>query len=221
MRRLFLSAAVAVLSIAATLPVYAQRSFTQEPFTDVPKTHVNFQAIEYLRVNNILKGYPDGTFRPNRRITRAEFVALITNPFFLSGRSNDCLTVNFRSNDATRVFFTDVLYSAWYAQDVCEAAVNEFVHGYADGTFKPNHNISFVEGAKIAARLFKLDVERDHPADEHWYVIYAQTLSKLRAIPQSIKTFTQTITRGEMAEIVFRLKTSNTTKTSANFESLR
>jgi hypothetical protein len=117
--------------------------------------------------------------------------------------------------------FSDVRYDDWFAQDVCEAMTHDIVHGYADGTFKPNHVITFVEAAKIATRVFALDVRRDGPPDENWYVAYAQRLSELRAIPPTIKTFTQPITRGEMAEIVFRLKTKVTGKASANYESLR
>ncbi len=46
-------------------------------------------------------------------------------------------------------------------------------------------------------------------------------LAKLKAIPTSILRFDQKITRGEMAEIVYRLKTGNNDKAGASYESLR
>lgn len=221
MRPIALSAAITAISTLFAGTALAQPApFSQEPFTDVAKSHANFEAIEYLRTNNIVKGYTNGTFRPSRRITRAEFVALTTNRFFLSARESDCIKTHLSAHESTRVFFTDVAMDAWYAQDVCEAKMHELIHGYADGTFKPLHNITFVEAAKIAARLLALDVAREKPADDKWYVAYVQKLSALNAIPTTIRSLTQPVTRGEMAEILFRLKTNTTTKASARFENL-
>lgn len=214
-----LGAALTLLTIAAS--AHAQTNLTQDPFTDVPKTSANYEAVEYLRTQNVLRGYPDGTFRADNRITRSEFVKLLTNPFFLSGRSNDCLLTHFRGENSTRLFFADVRQDAWYAQDVCEAVVHELIRGYPDGTFKPQRPISFVEGAKIIARVFSQDVKAEQGFDEKWYTAYVTRLAGENAIPLTIKRFDQPLTRGEMAEIIFRLKTANRTKASMTFEQLQ
>jgi hypothetical protein len=56
---------------------------------------------------------------------------------------------------------------------------------------------------------------------EFWYRPYVQSLSDLHAIPVSIKYFNQTLTRGEMAEIVYRLKTDTTDKSSTSFSAIQ
>jgi uncharacterized protein YkwD len=68
MKKLLLFIA-ALFSFFPSLATYA--------YSDVPQTHSSFQAIEYLSKNNILKGFDDGTFRPDRPITRAEFMKIV------------------------------------------------------------------------------------------------------------------------------------------------
>jgi hypothetical protein len=224
MRPFFIRLAIVVASACTVSSALAisQQPFRKQPFTDVPDTHANYDAIEYLRKANVLKGYLDGTFQPAKRMTRSEFVSLLTNPFFISGRSNDCLKTNFPERADSRVFFRDVPRTSWYAQDVCEAIIHGIVNGYSDGTFRPQKVITFAEAAKIVANVMSIDVRRDGDGtDERWYVVYAQRLSELRAIPKTITRFIQPITRGEMAEMVYRLKVADTTKPSANFENIR
>ena len=77
------------------------------------------------------------------------------------------------------------------------------IDGYPDGTFKPASNINFAETAKIVANAFMLDLE-GHKTDV-WYEPYVRALEDLEAIPETIKSNDQLITRGEMAEIVYRV----------------
>lgn len=198
-----------------------QYPFSQKPFTDVAVSHQFYDAIEHLRTNNAVKGYLDGRFRPNNRITRAEFVSLITNPFFFaSQRSSDCLaTYNSQTaGQATQVFFSDVPTDAPYAQDLCETVKHDIIHGYPDGTFKPTAYISFAEASKIIGRIMEIDTRRDKVDDIRWYTAYVQRLGEKSAIPRSINSLTKKLTRGEMAEILYRLKTDNTSKASMHIE---
>ena len=150
----------ALVSFAAAMLVattaFAQPApFASKPFSDVPTTHPNYDAIEYLRKYNVLRGYLDGTFRPSTRINRAEIIRLITNPYILSGeRVNDCINRTFGPNLPDTIYFPDVKRDAWYAEDVCIATLKHLVNGYPDGTFKPARNIIFVEAAKIILNTF-------------------------------------------------------------------
>lgn len=191
--------------------------FAQDPFTDVPRSHPHFAAIEYLRENNVLRGYLDGNFRPARRITRAEFIVLMTNPFLLHGeRKNTCLEENFTDEDTT-VFFRDVRIDSDEAEAVCIGFTEHLIHGYPDGIFRPRRPISFVEGAKIASTVLALQERKDRAVDERWYTVYVRNLADLHAIPRTIRRFGQPLTRGEMAEIVYRLKLPGD-RESARFE---
>ena len=195
-------------------------AFSTKAFTDVPVTSSSFEGIEYLRVHNVVKGYLDGTYRPGTYINRAEFVEFAVNPFILDTNDmGNCLAKNVPAA-ATKVFFSDVSKDAWYATDVCFAKMKSLVNGYPDGLFHPADSINFVEAAKIIANVFSLNIKT--PATgEFWYRPYVQSLSDLHAIPVSITHFGQALTRAEMAEMVFRLKTDRTDKAYASISDIQ
>jgi hypothetical protein len=208
-----LSASFATLAGAQALP------YAPNPFTDVPTTHANYEAIEALRLNKVLRGYDDGTFKPDSRINRAEFIKLITNPYILdTERLNECLRESL-PEEATTVFFRDVPRDVWYAAELCHAFVTKLVNGYPDGTFKPGNQVNFVEAAKILSNVFSMNTEEE--PGEQWYRPYVQRLSEKNAIPHSVDKFASIITRGEMAEILFRLKNNRTDKPSTSYSNLR
>lgn len=194
----------------------ARQPFQQAAFPDVPTDHPNYEAIDYLRLNNIIQGYPDGTFGPGLRINRAEFVKIVTSPFIISAvRVNNCVKENIDDADPT-VFFPDVPREAWFAAPVCAAKVMNFVGGYPDFTFKPANYISFVEAAKILTRVFFGSIAEG----EVWYEPFVRKLADVGSIPPSISGLDVKITRGEMAEMIYRLKAQKTGKTSLMYEDL-
>ncbi len=198
----------------------ADSVFSQKAFTDVPANSTYFEGIEYLRTHNVIKGYLDGTFKPETRINRAEFVQFVVNPLILdTNNMSDCLRANV-SSTGTTVFFSDVSRDAWYATDVCFGKMKHLIDGYPDGLFHPADSINFVEAAKIISNVFALDIQ-DQETGEFWYRPYVKRLADLHAIPVSIKRFDQTLTRGEMAEMVYRLKANREDKASASFSAMR
>lgn len=100
-------------------------------------------GIEKWVDSGLAKGYPDGTFKPDNNITRAEFVALMNRAFDVPKK------------DAV-AGFADVNAADWYYADVCAAANGGYVTGYEDNTFRPNNAITRAEAAAIVARLLKL-----------------------------------------------------------------
>jgi len=200
--------------ISFTGTAFAQSAtFSQKPFTDVPKTSADYEAIEYLRSHNVVKGHIDGTFKPDSIINRAEFVEFIINPFILDTNGmGTCIQGNV-SEASNTVFFTDVKKDAWYAENVCFAKMKNIVNGYPDKTFHPTKSINFVEAAKVINNVFSLNIGA-YQSGEFWYRPYVQNLSDLHAIPTNVKRLNQTLSRGDMAQIVYRLKVDS--KTDAN-----
>ncbi len=123
------------------------------------------------------------------------------------------------SDTSTTVYFSDVSIDAWYALHVCFAKVKHLIDGYPNGTFQPAGYINFVEAAKIIDNVFALDI-KNQETGELWYRPYVQRLSDLHAIPTSIKRFDQVMTRGEMAEIIFRLKADRQNKASTTLSAI-
>lgn len=104
----------------------------QVAFKDVPSTYWAQTFIQELATRNIIKGFPDGSFRPNDPVTRAQFAAML----------NQAINKNpIRSN----VTFVDVPTSYWAAPAIQKSYTIGFMSGYPGNIFKPNENIQRVQ----------------------------------------------------------------------------
>jgi hypothetical protein len=152
-------------------------------------------------------------------MNRAEFVMLIINPLLLDTNSmGNCLQENVP--DDSTIFFSDVSKDAWYGPQLCIAKTKKIIDGYPNGMFRTSRSINFAEAAKIICNIFSLQIENETTGD-FWYEPYVKRLAELHAIPTSITQFNQVMTRGEIAEIVYRLQADQTTKASASFSSIK
>ena len=77
----------------------------------------------------------------------------------------------------------------------------EIIGGYPDGTFKPEQTINFAESAKIVAAAFALPTT---PGGE-WWEPSITALRDLDFLPPSYSAPDRNITRGELAEIIYRI----------------
>lgn len=197
MKTLFSLSSLSLVLSLSIIPVAQADSFV-----DVDHSHPYGNAIDYVKEQGIVKGYPDGTYKPDKTINRAEFTKIIIGATFPGEASGENC-------------FSDV-QAEWFAAYVCLAQSKGIIGGYADGTFKPDQNISFVEAAKIIVGAFGHTVE----SDEVWYKPFVMSLESKKSIPRSIASFEHQITRGEMAEIIHRLKASITSKASKSYNEL-
>lgn len=186
------------------ISIYIPTAFAA--FDDVPSVHSNYDAITYVYDEGIVEGYPDHTFKPDKTINRAEFTKIIVESQFTSAVINSC----------TESSFPDVPENEWYAKYVCTAKSADIIGGYPDGTFKPGNTINFVEAAKVTISSFDLPIE----SGDVWYEGYVKTLEKYDAFPTTISSFSQEITRGEMAEMIMRLRSMLAGKATQTYENL-
>lgn len=91
---------------------------------------------------NKLKGYEDGSFRPDSQITRAEFMTMVNNAFGYTERAE--------------INFSDVTPGDWYYQEVQKAVQAGYLMGYENNTARPDNKISRQEAALIIARIKNL-----------------------------------------------------------------
>lgn len=197
--------AVIPFSIAAGL-LFQATAFAN--FPDVASGHPNYDAVLYVQQEGIVSGHPDGTFKADNTITRAELTKIIVEATADTSAIENCIA----NQDA---LFSDVPSNAWFSKYVCTAKAKGVVGGYPDGTFKPGNTITFVEAAKIIANGFEYPLMQD----ELWYKPYVGILGERHSIPTTISRFDKNITRGEMAEMIYRLKTS-TRKPSMTYATL-
>ena len=87
-------------------------------------THWAKEMIEKWSEKEVLKGYEDGTFRPNGTVTRGELAAMIVRVFGLTDTS-------------AAAKYTDVENTKWYAADIQKVSSAGIMNDYADATFKP------------------------------------------------------------------------------------
>ena len=174
-------------------------------FTDLASTHRNQIAIGKLKEAGIIGGYADGTFKPGNKVNRAEFTKIVIGTKY----ADELDSCNVAQNS-----FPDVPAEAWFAPYVCVAKAKGIIKGYPDGTFGPDQNIKFVEAAKIVAQLFA-EVEADDSGA--WYQPFVNTLEQESAIPEDVSALEQELTRGQMSELIYRLKWQVRNKSSHRF----
>lgn len=100
--------------------------------------------IELMAAKHVLQGETADKFMPDRKVTRAQFAAMLVRALGLN------------AEETARVSFKDVKTADWYAAPVAAAAKAGLVSGFADGTFKPESPISREEMAVMAARALKV-----------------------------------------------------------------
>lgn len=91
-----------------------------------------------------VSGYPDGSFGPDRTLTRAEFMSMINRTFDFT--------------DPAPISFLDVQPGDWFYNDVAIAVAHKYIAGYEDGSMRPNSPITRQEMAVIVAQLSQLDM---------------------------------------------------------------
>jgi hypothetical protein len=148
----FTKFAVLVVDVKTGLPVL-------EPSTDTttnPTTEVKFSdiakhwaeaSIKQAVISGIVKGYTDGTFRPNATVTRAEFAVMLMNALKPQG------------NGAELKFTDNVKIGAWAQKAVAQAVQADIIKGNKDGSFRPNAEVTRAEMAVMIAKALGQSVE--------------------------------------------------------------
>ncbi len=204
--RFLLRAAAGTLLLALVVNALPQSVFG---FSDLSSTSPYSKAIESLKDRGVVSGYADGTFRESALVNRAEFLKIV-----LGSR----LSVSGESLGAGSNCFDDVRTNDWFASWVCTAKAEGIVSGYDNGDFKPEQNINFVEASKILALAFK---QQGNVYSNDWFEQYVRALEDSKAIPTSISALDKPVTRGEMAEMMWRLTDNVTDRPTKGFLNIK
>lgn len=186
-------------------------------YTDVDQNHPNYQAIRYLTKEGIINGHPDGSFKPEDPINRAELTKMVVemavgNPGDFAGNYSNC--------------FPDVAYD-WYSPYVCYAKSKNWVNGYPDSSFKPENHTNRVEATKIILNAYfggennipetfedkNTPLPNDIDKSQWYYKFYKFTYfnelldlsHQLNLNGKSLYLPAENMTRKEVAELIYRL----------------
>jgi len=141
------------------LPVTLKDGGSDVAFSDVPDRAWYAEAVNCLAGLGVVKGYGDGTFRPNSPITREEFTACVCRFFEAVAEIGE--------NP-----FNDVDEGGWAYESIMMAAELGWVVGYGDGTFRPKINIKRCEAVTIFnIILVRMTLKEDIPEEyvELWW----------------------------------------------------
>lgn len=150
------------------------------------------QAIETVKALGLMTGYVDGSFKPDGNLTRAEFACVMSN---LLGNSPDL-----KEGQTTQ--FYDVTAAHWASPCIKFIASRGIMHGYDDGNFYPEKNISINEAVTVIITVMEYDfIAKNKGGYPTGYIIQAQSLKLLKNIHTA--DYGRAITRGEVAELLY------------------
>ena len=176
-------------------------------FFDVRGCTLYYGAVDWMHAEVVVEGEAAQTlqgtgrnFYPDRPINRAEFTKLVLLSSSFKGDVASCDTDP----------FPDVPKETWFAPYVCAAKAKGIIDGYPDGTLKPAKQITYSEAAKILVETFGIETLSDDltavDGESLWYKPYVLALLREEAVAPTIKSFNHNVTRGEMAEMIYRVK---------------
>ena len=161
----------------------------------MPEGHSNYKAISFVKQEGIVNGYEGNVYIPDQQINRAEFTKIIVAANYARDAIDSC---------ELNELFSDVSQSNWFADYVCMAKNDGIVDGYPDSTFRPAAFVNFAEAAKIVVGAFGIDTKpEDHLGV--WWRPYVFALARIGGLPTTFSDPNQEITRGDMAEIIYRV----------------
>jgi len=173
-------------------------------FMDVSESHWAVKPVQYLATVGIIGGYPDGSFKPEKALTRAELCTLLVK------------AKGIEVQPGTATTFTDLPSSHWASPYVKAAVDLGLVTGYPEGNFKPNKMLSRAEAVAIVARFDRLELTDQlkygpfpDMSAKHWsakYIAAAKDAGILDYLKGQDFQPDRTMTRAEAAEMIAKTK---------------
>lgn len=161
----------------------------------------NKPAIEHLYNSGIISGYPDGTFKPEKTVNRAELVKILV------GAKGQVPTFEEYQN-----CFPDVT-TEWFAPYVCYAKINNWIAGYPDGTFQPSKEVNKVEAIKILINAQGYNLPSsineklfDDVDNSAWYAPFIKVAKDKGLLEQTTGKYgsSSSMKRAEITENIYR-----------------
>ena len=170
-------------------------------FIDVSTDHQYYEAIMYLVNEEIVKGYEDGSFKPERTVSRVEALK-----FILEGIGEELMT--------GVLPFKDTSDDDWYADYLYTSYTKEIVNGDPEGTFRPSDTVNKAEFFKILFNGMSIDINPvvdrapyDDVDPDAWFAPYIAYAKELELIDRNASVINPSagMSRGEVADAIFKL----------------
>lgn len=197
-------------------------------FSDVNSSTDYENSINWLANEGVIYGHPDGTFKPDDCVNRAEFLKML-----------------FKATESewhmSEIYYPDVPVDAWYQEYVSYFSSHGVVQGYPDGTFKPSKCVNRAEAVKMAFEGFDPTIigtygfEPPYPFEDlnqdAWYYYYVYNAFLNAQLPmdhmgisdiQNGKGYygpNESMSRKEVAALLYRIKATKDADHQTNYYS--
>lgn len=181
-----------ISSVAALTMVASSVAAFAVDFPDVESTASYAQAVQELSALDVISGYDDGTFGPDKLVTRAEITKMIVDA--LAERSSAEA-----STESTK--FADVSADHWAKGYINQGVANGFIAGMSDTEFDPDANVTYVQAQRMLVSA--IGYETYAQAQGGWptgYKTYAASLDITKGI--SGITDSTELTRAQVAQMI-------------------
>ncbi|MBN2306803.1 S-layer homology domain-containing protein [Candidatus Peregrinibacteria bacterium] len=187
-----------------TFKIPTQIDVSEEGFLSDITGHRYKTSIENLMEMEVISGYPDGTFKPENPVNRAEALKIILQSLRAmqaeEGEDTFVMPENFN-------MFSDLQPTEWYATYVAEGVDKGIINGYPDGTFKGGNTVNLAEALKMTLEAHETKVWDGDTSP--WYKKYFDAAYGLDVLPQDLSDPGKLLTRAELAYIVDQLVNQN------------
>ena len=195
----YFNATIATALVRSGAVVVAPNAEASTTFPDVKSTDYFYDAVNSLVERGVVKGFTDGTFKPNQSVTRGQAAIIIAGVLGLD-------TQNVKNPG-----FKDVTTANPYYGAIAALANAGIINGYPDGTYKPGEPVQRNHMAKIIANAF--DLEPTSGAKNPFTDVHGNYIGFVTALYENGVTTGRTattfggnanVTRGQLATFVIR-----------------
>lgn len=197
---------LSVYLLSSAAPALAQTADSHERSSD--------EAIDYVMNRGMLFLQSDGKFHPESSLTRVDLIRSIVRDVYTEDMRGNCFDAIAPAIPSRYThLFDDVPRTHSSATEICVGMFTGLVEGREDGRFGADTSANLVEAAKVVSKAYGIAVAPGlHPEPGvPWHEPYWYSLAKRNAIPETVESRDAVLTRGEYAQILYRLRSERPT----------
>lgn len=188
-----------LLSVLLVMAMMVSSVAFAATFSDVSSDKNYYESVSVLSALGIINGYNDGTFGPEKNVTRAEFSAMLMRALASGGVGDP---------DPAGMPFVDLGGATWAISDIRTAYDLGIINGMSETTFEPNSNVTYEQALKMVVCALNygehaLQMQSTMPAGMPWYSGYMQVAGDLGLVDGVNYVLGQPAKRWEIAQIIY------------------
>ena len=187
-----------ILSVILVMTMVVSTFAFAATFSDVSSDKNYYEPVSVLSAFGIINGYEDGTFGPDKNVTRAEFSVMLMRALGSANMGNP---------DPAGMPFTDLADTSWAVSDIRTAYDLGIINGMSATTFEPGSNVTYEQALKMIVCALNYGAHADQiqstAVNQPWYHGYLQTAISLGLVNGVPYVVQQPAKRWEIAQMIY------------------